>query len=133
MKKLKNTQTFIVTHETNLLKTSIVRPDQVYIVDYNENGSFISKASDQSPRESQNLEKMYLAGVFGGIPLYDFKDLLYKLAILFGALLVIYGVLWLLAELHIIPGIIFAVFPQIVLILIGIFIMYVAFSKRKSY
>lgn len=70
-KKLKNTQTFIVTHETNLLKTSIVRPDQVYIVDYNENGSFISKASDQSPRESQNLEKMYLAGVFGGIPLYD--------------------------------------------------------------
>lgn len=70
-KKLKNTQTFIVTHETNLLKTSIVRPDQVYIIDFNGNGSFISKASEQSPRESQNLEKMYLAGVFGGIPLYD--------------------------------------------------------------
>lgn len=74
-----------------------------------------------------------MPGPFGGMPLYDFKDLLYKLAILFGALLVIYGVLWLLAELHIIPGIIFAVFPQIVLILIGIFIMYVAFSKRRSY
>ena len=70
-KKLKNTQTFIVTHETNLLKTSIVRPDQVYIIDFNGNGYFISKASEQSPRESQNLEKMYLAGVFGGIPLYD--------------------------------------------------------------
>ena len=72
-----------------------------------------------------------MPGPFGGMPLYDLKGLMYKIAILFGALLVIYGILWLLAELHIIPAIIFAIFPQIVLILIGIFIMYVAFSKRK--
>lgn len=70
-KHTKNTQIFMVTHETNLLKTSIIRPDQVFIVDFDKEGSFISKASEQSPRESQNLEKMYLAGVFGGIPLYD--------------------------------------------------------------
>lgn len=70
-KETKNTQIFIVTHETNLLKTNIIRPDQIFIVDYNKDGSFISKASNQSPRESQNLEKMYLGGVFGGIPLYD--------------------------------------------------------------
>lgn len=69
-KQTSNNQIFVVTHETNLLKTNIVRPDQVFIVDYNEDGSFISKASNHSPRESQNLEKMYLAGVFGGIPLY---------------------------------------------------------------
>ena len=72
-KETKNTQIFIVTHETNLLKTNIIRPDQIFIVDYNKDGSFISKASNQSPRESQNLEKMYLGGVFGGIPLY-FKN-----------------------------------------------------------
>lgn len=69
-KKTINTQIFVVTHETNLLRTNLIRPDQVFIIDYDEKGSSISKASDQSPRESQNLEKMYLAGVFGGIPLY---------------------------------------------------------------
>ena len=74
-----------------------------------------------------------MPGPFGGMPLYDFKDLLYKLAILFGALLVIYGVLWLLAELKVIPTIFFAIFPQIVLILVGIFIIYYAYSKRNMY
>ena len=69
-KHTSNTQIFVVTHETNLLKTSIIRPDQVFIIDYDKEGSNISKASNQSPRETQNLEKMYLAGVFGGIPLY---------------------------------------------------------------
>ena len=44
---------------------------RIFIIDYDETGSKIAKASDASPRESQNLEKMYLAGVFGGIPLYD--------------------------------------------------------------
>lgn len=69
----------------------------------------------------------------GGMPFYDFKDIGYKVAFIFGALIVIYGVLWLLAELGIIPAIVFAIFPQIVLILIGIFIMYVAFDHKKKY
>lgn len=74
-----------------------------------------------------------MPGPFGGMPMLDLKDLVYKIAILFGAVLVIYGVLWLLAELKIIPVIFFAIFPQIVLILIGIFIIYYAYSKRNSY
>jgi len=69
----------------------------------------------------------------GGIPLYDFKDLLYKFALLFGVLVIIYGILWLLAELGIIPTIFFAIFPQIVLILFGIFIVYVAYTKMHTY
>lgn len=74
-----------------------------------------------------------MQGPFGGMPLYDFKDLAFKIAILFGALIVIYGVLWLLAELKIIPVIFFAIFPQIVLILVGLFIIYFAYSKRNKY
>lgn len=70
-KKCDNVQSILVTHETNLLKTNLIRPDQVFIFDYNEDGAYVSKASDESPRESQNLEKMYLAGVFKGIPVYD--------------------------------------------------------------
>ncbi|WP_407375770.1 hypothetical protein [Methanobrevibacter sp.] len=74
-----------------------------------------------------------MQGPFGGMPLYDLKGLLYRIIILFGVLLVIYGVLWLLAELGIIPAIIFAIFPQIVLILIGIFIIYTAYTRRNNY
>ena len=63
----------------------------------------------------------------------DFRELAYKIAILFGVLIVIYGVLWLLAELGVIPAILFAIFPQIVLILVGVFIIYIAYNKRNSY
>lgn len=64
-------QLFFVSHSTNLLKTSLLRPDQIYSVDFNDNGSFLKKFSEENPRESQNLEKMYLSGVFGGIPIYE--------------------------------------------------------------
>lgn len=74
-----------------------------------------------------------MQGPFGGMPLYDLKDFAYKIAILIGVLIVIYGVLWLLAELKIIPAIFFAIFPQIVLILVGIFIIYTAYSRRNKY
>ena len=68
----------------------------------------------------------------GQIP-FDLKDMGYKIAIIFGALIVIYGVLWLLAELKLIPAIIFLIFPQIVLILIGIYIIYFAYDRKKKY
>ncbi|MDO5860658.1 hypothetical protein [Methanobrevibacter sp.] len=74
-----------------------------------------------------------MPGPFGGMPFYDLKDVGYKIAILFGVLIVIYGVLWLLAELGVIPAIFFAIFPQIVLILVGIFIIYIAVSRKNAY
>ncbi|MBE6490218.1 MAG: hypothetical protein E7Z83_05105 [Methanobrevibacter sp.] len=68
---------------------------------------------------------------YGGLP--DLRDIGYKIAMLVGALIVIYGVLWLLASLGIIPALVAAIFPQIVLILIGIFIIYIAYSRRNMY
>ena len=68
--KAKNAQIFFVSHSTNLLKTSLLRPDQIYSVDF-DCGSKLRNFQDERPRESQNLEKMYLSGVFGGIPLYE--------------------------------------------------------------
>jgi hypothetical protein len=68
---------------------------------------------------------------YGGLP--DLRDIVYKIALLVGILIVIYGVLWLLAELKIIPTIIFAIFPQIVLIIIGLFIIYVAIDRKNKY
>ena len=67
------------------------------------------------------------------MPFNDLKDIGFKVAFIFGALIVIYGVLWMLAELGVIPTILFVIFPQIVLILIGIFIMYMALDYKKKY
>lgn len=68
----------------------------------------------------------------GAIP-FDLKEMGYKIAFVFGALIIIYGVLWLLAVLKIIPPILFAIFPQIVLIIIGIAIIYFAYGRKKKY
>lgn len=68
----------------------------------------------------------------GGIP-YDFKEIVNKIAMLMGILIIIYALLWILAELKLIPVVLFAIFPQIVLLLIGIFIVYIAYSRRNSY
>ena len=68
---------------------------------------------------------------YGGFP--ELRDMVYKIAMLLGILIVIYGVLWLLAELNVIPAVFFSIFPQIVLILIGIFIVYIAYYRRNMY
>lgn len=66
------TQMFFVSHSTNLLSNAILRPDQIYTVEMEgEEGSKIYRFSDEQPRAAQNLEKMYLSGVFGGIPEYE--------------------------------------------------------------
>lgn len=64
---------------------------------------------------------------------YELKELFFKIAILFGAVIVVYGVLWLLANLKIIPAIIASIFPQIVIIIIGLFIIYTAIDRKNKY
>lgn len=65
-----NSQIIFVSHSTNLMKSSLLRPDQMYTVDFKDNGSILNRVSKQQPREAQNLEKMYLGGVFDGLPNY---------------------------------------------------------------
>ncbi|MBR0271906.1 MAG: hypothetical protein IJQ68_07975 [Methanobrevibacter sp.] len=68
-----------------------------------------------------------------GLDEYTIRSYLNKFLLLLGIVIIIYAILWILAELKLIPVILFAIFPQIVLLLIGIFIVYIALSKRKSY
>ena len=73
----KNSQIFLVSHSTNLLNNSLLRPDQIYSTYFDaKNGTILKRFSDEMPRESQNTEKMYLNGVFNGLPRYNkiFKD-----------------------------------------------------------
>lgn len=72
MNKGENLQLFFVSHSTNLLSNSILRPDQIYAVEMEDGeGSRLYRFSEEQPRVAQNLEKMYLSGVFGGIPEYE--------------------------------------------------------------
>ena len=63
----KGAQLFFSSHSTNLLKTSLLRPDQVYAVERDEQGSHLKRFSASPVREAQNMEKMYLSGAFGGV------------------------------------------------------------------
>lgn len=67
-----NSQLFFTSHSTNILNNTVLRPDQVYAVGFDsKKGAYVRRFSDESPRESQNLEKMYLNGVFDGLPRYN--------------------------------------------------------------
>lgn len=71
MKHAHGAQIFIVSHSTNLLSSSIFRPDQLYAVNFDAEGSNIVRFSSEQPRTGQNYEKMYLGGVFSGLPQYN--------------------------------------------------------------
>lgn len=75
MENGETTQLFFVSHSTNLLSNALLRPDQIYAVEFNgDEGSRCLRFSDEQPRAAQNIEKMYLSGIFGGTPEYgDFS------------------------------------------------------------
>lgn len=73
----KDSQLFFTSHSTNILNNTLLRPDQIYSVSFDaKKGSVLKRFSEEMPRESQNIEKMYLNGVFNGMPRYNkfFKD-----------------------------------------------------------
>ena len=73
MKKSSESQLIFVSHSTNLISNSLLRPDQIYAIDFDKDGSKIKRFSSEKPREAQNLEKMYLGGVFNGVPKYEYN------------------------------------------------------------
>lgn len=73
----KNSQIFFTSHSTNLLNNTILRPDQIYSVNFKANqGSVLKRFSKEEIREGQNIEKMYLNGAIDELPRYNkiFKD-----------------------------------------------------------
>ena len=75
MEKAENSQMIFVSHSTNLLSNSLLRPDQEYAVEFNgKEGSTVTRFSTEQPRLAQNIEKMYVSGVFGGLPQYEEKS-----------------------------------------------------------
>lgn len=72
MEEAQNSQMFITSHHTNLISNSVFRPDQINLVLFaDKSGSKVERLSKFKPREAQNLEKMYLGGMFEGLPSYE--------------------------------------------------------------
>lgn len=72
MENAKDSQIFITSHHTNLVSNSVFRPDQVDLISFQgKSGSVVKRLSHYKPREAQNLEKMYLGGMFEGLPIYE--------------------------------------------------------------
>lgn len=75
MKNASDGQLLFVSHSTNLLSNSLLRPDQEYSVEFHGiEGSTVRRFSSEQPRAAQNVEKMYVSGVFGGLPNYGERD-----------------------------------------------------------
>ena len=67
-----------------------------------------------------------------GLP-FDLRDILYKILLVIGIVIILYALLWIAVELHLIPTILFVLFPQIVMLVVGIFIVYMAISQKRKY
>lgn len=67
----KRAQLVFTTHNTNHLSSSLIRRDQVWITEITgpDKGSELFSLSELGLRNDHNIEKGYLAGRYGGIPL----------------------------------------------------------------
>ena len=63
LKKMKNTQIIITSHNTNLFSNKIMRPDCYFVLTNNKLTS-VADATDRELREGHNLEKLYISGEF---------------------------------------------------------------------
>lgn len=61
-------QLLFVTHDTNLLDQSLIRRDQVWFVEKDGCKSHLYSLLEFSPRKDEDLERGYLRGRYGAVP-----------------------------------------------------------------
>ena len=67
----KHAQLIFTTHETTIMTTDFLRRDQIWFCDKSkEQSTVLYSAQEFSPRKTDNLEKAYLAGRYGAIPIF---------------------------------------------------------------
>ncbi len=65
----KGAQVLFTTHNSSLLGSKILRRDQIWFTEKKPTGdSFLYPLTDYKPRNTESLEKGYLAGRYGGVP-----------------------------------------------------------------
>ena len=71
----KGAQLVFATHDTNLMTPSLFRRDQIWLTEKTQNGnteifSLTDIESERRPRKDEPFEKNYLAGRYGGVPVF---------------------------------------------------------------
>lgn len=70
--KKMNNQLIVTTHESRLLDFDILRRDEIYFVNKDEKGcSEIYSLDDFNVRFDKKIDKAYLDGRYGGVPIFD--------------------------------------------------------------
>ncbi len=65
----KGAQLIATTHDTNLLRSTLLRRDQIWFTDKDEEGAtHLYPLTDIRTRKGDNIEKGYLQGRYGAIP-----------------------------------------------------------------
>jgi AAA15 family ATPase/GTPase len=64
--------TIVTTHESRLLDFDLLRRDEVWFVDKNEKGeSSIYSLEAYNERFDKKIDKAYLEGRYGGVPIFS--------------------------------------------------------------
>ena len=67
----KNVQLVVTTHESRLLDFDLLRRDEIWFVKKQENGdSEIYSLEDYNERFDRKIDKAYLEGRYGGVPVF---------------------------------------------------------------
>lgn len=67
----KNTQLIVTTHESRLLDFDLLRRDEIWFIDKNNKGeSTIYSLEEYNERFDKKIDKAYLDGRYGGVPIF---------------------------------------------------------------
>ncbi|MFA7670751.1 MAG: ATP/GTP-binding protein [Sphaerochaetaceae bacterium] len=68
----KNIQLIITTHESRLLDFDLLRQDEIWLIDKNKEGSSTLYSLDEyNVRFDRKIDKAYLEGRYGGVPIFN--------------------------------------------------------------
>jgi hypothetical protein len=69
LEDMRDTQLIFTTHESNLMDLKLIRADEVWFVEKDQNGaSHLTSLAEYKPRE--DIRKGYLQGRYGAIPFF---------------------------------------------------------------
>lgn len=70
-------QLLATTHDTNLMNSKVLRRDEIWLVEKSRSGmSELFPLTDIRTRKQDNIEKGYLEGRYGAVPMVDIHDLI---------------------------------------------------------
>lgn len=61
---------------------------------------------------------------------YEVERKLYEVLLIMGIFIVVYALIWIFVGLGIIPSLLLTLFPPVLLLVVGIYVIYISYSRR---